>query len=194
MKGGELLDKYIGETERHIKELFDRSRKYFRETGTQPVLFIDEAEAIMPPRGSRRSSDVDLTIVPTFLSEMDGFEGHNPFIILATNYIEMLDPAVIRPGRIDIKIPIDRPTEQDCVDIFQIHLQRTKLNGNIEQLAKAASTHLFTHPRLVLEVSGAMVANIVNSAIEIAVLRAINKPKNDRGVTTADLINSINNL
>lgn len=194
VKGAELLSRYVGDTEQRIKAIFDNARKVYKNTGKQPVVFIDEAEAILPTRGSRRSSDVETTIVPTFLSEMDGFSKRNPFIILATNHPGVIDPAVQRPGRIDVKIHIDRPTMEDCVDIFQIHLSHTKLSENIEDLSKSAAKHLFTKDRLVSEVSGAMIANIVESSIERAIMRKIADRKITTGISSQDLIESINNL
>jgi len=101
VKGPEILSKWVGMAESHIRELFLRARKHFEKTKCPAVIFIDEAEAILPQRGTGRSSDVDKTIVPMFLSEMDGLETSYAIVILATNRPEMLDPAAIRAGRID---------------------------------------------------------------------------------------------
>lgn len=194
VKGGELLSRYVGDTENRIKTIFENARRVYKNTGEKPVIFIDEAEALLPVRGSRKSSDVETTIVPTFLSEMDGFSKFNPFIILATNYPNVIDSAIQRPGRIDVKIHIDRPTMEDCVEIFQIHLSKTRLSENIEHLSTNAAKHLFEKDRLIEEVSGAMIANIVESAIEKAIVRKIANRKLITGVNLNDLIESINNL
>ena len=192
VKGGELLSKWVGESERHIKEMFESTRETYAKTGKMPIIFIDEAEAILPRRGSRVSSDVDKTIVPTFLSEMDGFARHNPYLILATNHMNQLDPAVIRPGRIDLKVLIDRPTKEDSVDIFKIYLDKTKLIGNTDEIAQVSTEHLFKKPVLVDQVSGAFINNIVSNATHDALMRKINNRKIKTGVTIDDVINAIN--
>lgn len=195
VKGAELLDMYVGNTEGRIKSMFDAARKSQKKSGERSIIFIDEAEAILPSRGSRKSSDVDTTIVPTFLSEMDGFQDDGPFVILATNYPEQIDVAVQRPGRIDLKIYVGRPTKEDSIEIFKIHLSKTFLHEDIEELAKNAATHLFTQEKHVSEVSGAMIANIVSEGIENALMRNINvSGSSTTGVTTTDLITAINHL
>jgi proteasome-associated ATPase len=153
---------------------------------------VDEAEAVLPPRGSRVSSDVDTTIVPTFLSEMDGFEGNNPFIILATNFKERIDEAIQRPGRIDLKIYIGRPTPEDCVEIFKIHLARTKVFGSPNKLANEATDYLFSIEKLVEQVSGALIETVVNLATENAIVRKINDRRITSGVTIEDIIFAVN--
>lgn len=192
LKGGELLDKYVGMTEKRIQNIFSDARKAYRKTNRRPIIFIDEAEAILPPRGSRISSDVETTIVPSFLSEMDGFEGYNPFVILATNYIEMIDAAVQRPGRIDLKVYVGRPTEEDAEEIFMIHLKKTLLAESIGSLSRQSAKYLFSADKLKGEISGALIENIVNDAVERAMLRAISGSKTI-GVVLEDIVKSINN-
>ena len=192
IKGGELLSKYVGESEQKIKRIFDAARATYKKTGQRPVIFVDEAEAILPPRGSRVSSDVDTTIVPTFLSEMDGFEGNNPFIILATNFKERIDDAIQRPGRIDLKIYIGRPSQEDCVEIFKIYLSRTKVLGSTNKLANEATDYLFSIEKLVEQVSGALIETVVNLATENAIVRKINDKRITSGVTIEDIIFAVN--
>jgi proteasome-associated ATPase len=192
LKGGELLSKFVGETENRIKNIFDAARNTYKKTKIRPVIFIDEAEAIVPPRGSRASSDVDTTIVPTFLSEMDGFEGFNPFVILASNFENRIDSAVLRPGRIDMRIYIGRPNLGDSVDIFKIHLKKTKLHESIETMAQNASEKLFNMDKYQGEISGALIENIVSQGIENAIHRRITDRKTVVGVTCDDLFNSLN--
>lgn len=193
IKGGELLSKYVGETEQKIKRIFDSARVAHKKTGVRSIIFIDEAEAILPRRGSRISSDVETTIVPTFLSEMDGFESDNPFIILATNYLERIDDAILRSGRIDMKIYIGRPDHDDTTDIFKIHLGKRKVYGNIDKLAKEAADELFRREHLVETVSGALIEGIVNLATENAIVRKIKDRNVNSGIIMEDIIFSMNN-
>lgn len=186
MKGGEMLNPYVGVAENNIKTIFDNCRRHYKNTGVRSILFIDEAEAILPQRGSRRSSDVDTTIVPTFLAEMDGFEGDNPLVILATNYPYQIDEAVQRPGRIDISIEIDRPNLEDAEEIFNIYLSKTKAN-NVSESSKRAAEILFTLPFIEDKVSGAMISNIVSQSISLAIKRRINNSKDKSGVLIEDL-------
>lgn len=198
LKGGELLSPYVGVTENRIKSIFDNARVNFKKTGQKSVIFIDEAEAILPARGSRKSSDVETTIVPTFLSEMDGFEASETFIILATNHAHQLDPAVIRPGRIDLHVEISRPNKLDAEEIFAIHLKKTKYDGNLQELCREAADALFETDH-VHKVSGAMIANIVQSSISLAIKRLIASKKdrsidNTKAVTINDILKTIKNL
>ena len=193
LKGGELLSKYVGEAENRIKGVFESARNTYVKLNIRPVIFIDEAEAILPPRGSRISSDVETTIVPTFLSEMDGFEGNNPFVILATNFPEKVDPAVQRPGRIDMKIYVGRPNREDSIEIFKIHLKKTKVAQSINSLAEISAGMLSESDKLKNELSGALIANIVNLATEYAILRRIQHDRSAMGVTIEDIERSVNN-
>lgn len=187
LKGGEMLSPYVGAAEANIKSIFDRARANFTKTGQRSVIFIDEAEAILPRRGSRRSSDVDTTIVPTFLSEMDGFEENSTFIILATNFLEQIDEAVVRPGRIDLTIEISEPTVEDSVEILSIYLRKSLTNNKVEDLAKSAANHIFETKK---NVSGATLKNIVERASLIAIKRELNGDKT-LGITEEDLLNAI---
>ena len=109
VKGPELLNKYVGESERLIRLIFDRARERARD-GRPVIVFIDEMDALLRTRGSGVSSDVETTIVPQFLAELDGVEQlDNVIVIGASNRIDMIDPAVLRPGRLDVKIKVDRP-------------------------------------------------------------------------------------
>jgi proteasome-associated ATPase len=168
LKGGEMLSPYVGMAENRIVEIFSNARNYMEKSGSPAVIFIDEAEAILPQRGSRRSSDVDTTIVPTFLSEMDGFQDLRPIVILATNYPSNLDEAILRDGRMDLKIEIHRPTKEDAVEIFAIHLRGKSCKLDPKDLAD----HLFMTPQA-QRVSGAMIENLVARSAEKAIHRAI---------------------
>src|ERR671921_423465 len=125
IKGPELLNKYVGETERHIRLVFQRAREKAGE-GTPVIVFFDEMDSIFRTRGSGVSSDVENTIVPQLLSEIDGVEGlDNVIIIGASNREDMIDPAILRPGRLDVKIKIERPDAEAARDIFSKYLTPT---------------------------------------------------------------------
>src|SRR3954468_15852473 len=118
IKGPELLNKYVGETERHIRLVFQRAREKANE-GTPVIVFFDEMDSLFRTRGSGVSSDVENTIVPQLLSEIDGVEGlENVIVIGASNREDMIDPAILRPGRLDVKIKIERPDAEAAKDIF----------------------------------------------------------------------------
>jgi proteasome-associated ATPase len=122
IKGPELLNKFVGETERHIRMIFQRAREKASE-GTPVIVFFDEMDSIFRTRGSGVSSDVETTIVPQLLSEIDGVEGlENVIVIGASNREDMIDPAILRPGRLDVKIKIERPDAEAAKDIFSKYL------------------------------------------------------------------------
>ena len=125
IKGPELLNKYVGETERHIRLVFQRAREKASE-GTPVIVFFDEMDSIFRTRGSGVSSDVENTIVPQLLSEIDGVEGlENVIVIGASNREDMIDPAILRPGRLDVKIKIERPDAEAARDIFAKYILPT---------------------------------------------------------------------
>jgi proteasome-associated ATPase len=124
IKGPELLNKYVGETERHIRLVFQRAREKASE-GMPVIVFFDEMDSLFRTRGSGVSSDVENTIVPQLLSEIDGVEGlENVLVIGASNREDMIDPAILRPGRLDVKIKIERPDAEAARDIFSKYLTR----------------------------------------------------------------------
>ena len=118
IKGPELLSKYVGETERHLRLVFQRARE--KATEGQPfIVFFDDMDSIFRTRGSGMSSDLETTIVPQLLSEIDGVEGlENVIVIGASNREDMIDPAILRPGRFDVKIKVERPDAEAAKDIF----------------------------------------------------------------------------
>ncbi|WP_307047746.1 proteasome ATPase [Arthrobacter oryzae] len=118
IKGPELLDKYVGETERHIRLIFSRAREKASD-GSPVVVFFDEMDSLFRTRGTGISSDVETTIVPQLLSEIDGVERlDNVIVIGASNREDMIDPAILRPGRLDVKVKIQRPDAEAAADIF----------------------------------------------------------------------------
>ncbi len=137
IKGPELLNKYVGETERHIRQIFQRAREK-ANSGTPVIVFFDEMDSLFRTRGSGVSSDVENTIVPQLLSEIDGVEAlENVIVIGASNREDMIDPAILRPGRLDVKIKIERPDIQAAREILTkylttdlpIHPEDLKENG-----------------------------------------------------------------
>jgi proteasome-associated ATPase len=125
IKGPELLNKYVGETERHIRLVFQRAREKASE-GMPVIVFFDEMDSLFRTRGSGVSSDVENTIVPQLLSEIDGVETlENVIVIGASNREDMIDPAILRPGRLDVKIKIERPDAEAARDIFSKYLVPT---------------------------------------------------------------------
>ena len=135
IKGPELLNKYVGETERHIRLVFQRAREK-ASMGTPVIVFFDEMDSLFRTRGSGVSSDVENTIVPQLLSEIDGVETlENVLVIGASNREDMIDPAILRPGRLDVKIKIERPDAESARDIFTKYLT-TALPLHAEDLAE----------------------------------------------------------
>jgi proteasome-associated ATPase len=135
IKGPELLNKYVGETERHIRLVFQRARDKASD-GMPVIVFFDEMDSLFRTRGTGVSSDVENTIVPQLLSEIDGVEGlDNVIIIGASNREDMIDPAILRPGRLDVKIKIERPDVEAAREIFSKYLTPT-LPLHAEDLAE----------------------------------------------------------
>jgi proteasome-associated ATPase len=122
VKGPEILNMWVGESERMVREIFATAREKRRE-GLMPFLFIDEAESILGTRRASRYSNILSTLVPMFCSEMDGIDSLNDVvIILASNRADLIDPAILRPGRIDRKIKVDRPNKEGAREIYRIYL------------------------------------------------------------------------
>lgn len=191
IKGPELLNKYVGESERQIRAIFARAREHASE-GKPVIVFFDEMDSLFRTRGSGVSSDVENTIVPQLLSEIDGVEGiDNVIIIGASNREDMIDPAILRPGRLDVKIKLDRPTRDGAAEIFAKYLTgAVPLHPDAEsvgQLVELACEEVYSRreENRFLEVtyasgerevlmfgdfaSGAMIRNIVDRAKKAAI-------------------------
>ncbi|CAN5772358.1 N/A [soil metagenome] len=123
IKGPELLNKYVGETERQIRLVFQRAREKSEE-GVPVIVFFDEMDSLFRTRGTGISSDMESTIVPQLLAEIDGVETlRNVIVIGASNREDLIDPAILRPGRLDVKIKIERPNEEAAAQIFSRYLE-----------------------------------------------------------------------
>nr|WP_090274018.1 proteasome ATPase [Mycolicibacterium komanii] len=159
IKGPELLNKFVGETERHIRLIFQRAREKASE-GTPVIVFFDEMDSIFRTRGTGVSSDVETTVVPQLLSEIDGVEGlENVIVIGASNREDMIDPAILRPGRLDVKIKIERPDAEAAQDIFSKYLTED-LPVNEDDLAEFGGDRSLTIKAMIEKVVDRMYAEI----------------------------------
>ncbi len=219
IKGPELLNKYVGETERQIRLIFQRAREKSEE-GMPVIIFFDEMESLFRTRGSGISSDIESTIVPQLLAEIDGVETlKNTIVIGASNREDLIDPAILRPGRLDVKIKIERPQEEAATSIFAryltsglpIHESEIEAAGTADAavgtMVDAAVEHMYRRDddTRFLEVtyqngdketlyfrdfsSGAMIENIVRRAKKLAIKRFLDI--GERGIKTEDLIASV---
>jgi proteasome-associated ATPase len=219
VKGPELLNKYVGETERQIRMIFQRAKEKSEE-GVPVIVFFDEMDSLFRTRGSGISSDMESTIVPQLLAEIDGVETlKNVIVIGASNREDLIDPAILRPGRLDVKIKIERPNEDAAGDIFSKYLTDT-LPISEEEISAAGSREAALEKMIdhtveemysddpqnrFLEVtyangekeelyfkdfaSGAMIENIVRRAKKTAIKRVISGES--KGITTQDLHSAI---
>ena len=159
IKGPELLNKFVGETERHIRLIFQRAREKASE-GTPVIVFFDEMDSIFRTRGTGVSSDVETTVVPQLLSEIDGVEGlENVIVIGASNREDMIDPAILRPGRLDVKIKIERPDAEAAQDIFSKYLT-DELPVNADDLAEFSGDRSLCVKAMIEKVVDRMYAEI----------------------------------
>jgi len=219
IKGPELLNKYVGETERQIRLIFQRAREKSEE-GVPVIVFFDEMDSLFRTRGTGISSDIESTIVPQLLAEIDGVESlKNVIVIGASNREDLIDPAILRPGRLDVKIKIERPDAHAAKQIFAQYLttalpiaesERKKHDtaaATVEAMIDAAVEHMYAEDESnrFLEVtyqngdkevlyfkdfaSGAMIENIVRRAKKLAIKRQIEG--GPRGICTDDLLQSI---
>jgi proteasome-associated ATPase len=216
VKGPEILNMWVGESERMVREIFATAREK-RKEGFMPFVFIDEAESILGTRRASRYSNILSTLVPMFCSEMDGIESLNDVvIILASNRADLIDPAILRPGRIDRKIKVNRPNKQGAREIYRIYLtndlpyegaltkESAGIGEAIERLIDRVLEHQFARrdENKFLEVtlrsgrketlyrsdliSGAIIASIVERAKAMAIKRAITTQQED-GIREQDL-------
>jgi proteasome-associated ATPase len=216
IKGPEILNMWVGESERIVREIFATAREK-RKEGFMPFLFIDEAESILGTRRASRYSNILSTLVPMFCTEMDGIDSLNEvIIILASNRADLIDPAILRPGRIDRKIKVDRPTREGSRDIYKIYLTPDlpydpaliKEAGGVPQAIDRLVNEVINlqfakrDENKFLEVvlrsgrketlyrgdliSGAIIASIVERAKGLAIKRAI-ATQQEEGISESDL-------
>ena len=221
IKGPEILNMWVGESERMVREIFATAREK-RKEGYLPFLFIDEAESILGTRRASRFSNILSTLVPMFCTEMDGIDSLNDVvIILASNRADLIDPAIIRPGRIDRKIKVNRPTKEGAREIYKIYLAEDlpydpalvkaagSVHAAVEQLVDGLIEQQFSHrdENKFLEVtlrsgrkevlyrgdliSGAIISSVVERAKGLAIKRAIATTQ-EEGISASDLTLSLN--
>ncbi|MBM3656888.1 MAG: proteasome ATPase [Actinobacteria bacterium] len=219
IKGPELLNKYVGETERQIRMVFQRAREKSEE-GWPVIVFFDEMDSMFRTRGTGISSDMESTIVPQLLAEIDGVEGlRNVIVIGATNREDLIDPAILRPGRLDVKIRIERPDAEAARQIFARYLTSevpiapgdvarhgdlkqaiiAMIDTTVEQMYSTTDDNRFlevTYQNGEREIlyfrdfaSGAMIENIVRRAKKLAIKRLL--AGGEKGVAVDDLTASI---
>jgi proteasome-associated ATPase len=219
IKGPELLNKYVGETERQIRIIFQRAKDKSTE-GVPVIVFFDEMESLFRTRGSGISSDIETTIVPQLLSELDGVEQlRNVIVIGASNREDLIDPAILRPGRLDVKIKVERPDEAAAKAIFSKYMTKDvpiasselkpgedidtmvarMIETTVEEMYSVKDENRFlevTYANGDKEIlffkdfaSGAMIENIVRRAKKTAIKRLI--ASGEGGIKTTDLIDSI---
>ncbi len=220
IKGPEILNMWVGESERMVREIFATAREKRRE-GYLPFLFIDEAESILGTRRASRFSNILSTLVPMFCTEMDGIESLSEVvIILASNRADLIDPAILRPGRIDRKIKVARPTREGAQEIYRIYLSENlpydpelvrtaggvpqAINVLVEKLIELQFGHREENRFLTITlrsgkkdvlyrgdlVSGAIIASIVERAKSVAIKRAIATGL-EEGISESDLTLSL---
>src|SRR5205814_9877937 len=216
VKGPEILNMWVGESERMVREIFATAREKRRD-GFMPFLFIDEAESILGTRRASRYSNILSTLVPMFCSEMDGIDSLNDVvIILASNRADLIDPAILRPGRIDRKIKVNRPNKEGARDIYRMYLtpdlpydgvlakEAEHFTEALDKLIERFVDWQFArrHENKFLEVtlrsgrkeimyrsdliSGAIIASIVERAKAMAIKRAI-ATNQEEGIREMDL-------
>lgn len=220
IKGPEILNMWVGESERMVREIFNTAREKRRE-GYLPFIFIDEAESILGTRRAGRWSGILSTLVPMFCTEMDGLESlHDAVIIIASNRADLIDPAILRPGRIDRKIKVNRPTKEGSREIYRIYLtpdlpydpalvaDKGGAAGAVEFLVNKVIDTQFAHRdenrflSISLRsgrketlyrgdlISGAIIASIVERAKALAIKRALATGR-EEGISEQDLLVSL---
>lgn len=203
VKGPEILDRWVGSAEEAVRGLFASATAHKKQHGFPAVIFIDEADALLSSRGSGISSDMQNTIVPAFLSEMNGVTESGALVILATNRPDVLDSAVTRDKRMDRKIHVVRPGKTDSEKLFSHYLRGVPLDGlSIEEAAKLSAAEMFKDSYVVAQFedvkltlgslsSGAMVSGVVDRATSAALTREIKGEKKTKGVRRQDLVGAI---
>jgi proteasome-associated ATPase len=206
LKGPEILNKWLGESEAAIRALFGETREFRAKHGYPCVVFLDEADALLGDRSRGTNVSINATTVPQFLAEMDGFDEPSAIFILATNRPDMLDAAVTREGRVDRKVRVGRPSQRDAAQILGIHLRHRPMVGDLDrqQAASEVAARIFSPGALVVRdygpaqlelrhmVSGAMLAEVVEQATTAAMLRDVSEGRRTAGgIQVSDLLGAL---
>jgi len=207
VKGGEILSKWVGESEQTVRSIFDRARDYYRKSGKMAVVFIDEADALLGARGEGMGDGrLTSTLVPTFLAEMDGLEDSGAFVILSTNRPNTLDPAIVRDGRIDRRVRVGRPSKESTADIFRLAF-RGRPCADVEALVALATDYAHDDKHALYELnfeegvpqefvrlrdmlSGAVIEGFVKRAAAMAIRRD-RGTENTPAITWCDIESAI---
>jgi len=199
VKGPEILNMYVGATEETIRDLFYDAQRHHEEHGYPAVIFIDEADSILATRGTSNIG-VGNTIVPAFLTEMDGLEANSAIVILATNRPDVLDPAIVRDGRIDRKIAVTRPDMQNAIKILKMNLAGVPLQEHwtVDLLAEDMASAIYSDSlyvggdKLLRDVvNGAMLAGIIDLAVSSAIHRDSAGDGKMSGLSAEDCLSAI---
>lgn len=203
IKAAEILDMYVGVAEGLVRQIFASARTHKKKHGYPAVIAIDEAEALLRRRGSGRSSDVETTIVPAFLTEMQGIDDSDAIVLLCTNRIDLLDPAIVRDGRIDRNIEVTRPNRESSKAIFNLNLKNVPLaGGSLEEMIVFAVDEFYSQSykfydikrsdgetmsfTLAHLVSGAMLTGVIDKATSFSMKRDI-EANTETGLTKEDI-------
>jgi proteasome-associated ATPase len=207
VKSTELLDSYVGESEKKVRSLFARANKHYENSGWPAVIFIDEADAVLSARGRDQLAK---NLVAPFLTEMDGFDEQKAFVILATNRHDVLDPAITRNSRIDFKVCVTRPSRETAEGIIQHGLAKSRCADPLDVLAQKAIELFWSSDRIVKRlatpkygnivvrlrdcINGAMAQSVVNEAVTSSIRRDLAQMKEEgrrkpyaSGVTVGDI-------
>lgn len=213
IKGPELLSRFVGDAEAAVRFLFSRSRRFYEIYGYPMLIFIDEAEALLQTRGSGISSDVNNTVVAQFLAEMDGFENAHAFVLLATNRIDLIDPAILRDNRVGTVISVPRPDVSAAEEIFAIHLNRKPLNNGFDsrELAQYGARLLYDPAQVLYRLvrsgdgsilpltlgdiaSGAMIFGVVERAVKNSMTRDLLNGGHASGIGKEDIARAVSSV
>jgi proteasome ATPase len=199
VKGPEILDKYVGATEATIRNIFIDADRHRKEHGYPAIVFIDEADAILSTRG-QRSNGLNGTVVPAFLTEMDGLEESSAIIILATNRPDVLDPAIVREGRMDRKIHVPRPSREDAVGIAERCFKSVPLFTDIDTVTNEMVENLYLRDKFLDDggcfadvINGAMITACAEMSVSNAVHRDI-KNKQRSGLKVEDVLAAVQRI
>lgn len=204
VKGPEVLSKYVGESEANIRSLFASAKEFYKKNGYPAIIMIDEADALLGTRENTSNISMSKTIVPMFLSEMDGIDDSGAMVLLSTNRPTDLDSAVVRDGRIDRKIHVGRPDAMSSKDILDLNLRGVPVKE--DDLSTFANSEIHSEERTILSIilkdggvkqlllrhilNGAVIAGIVEKAKEHAMRRDLSSGKVS-GVSKQDITTSI---
>lgn len=200
VKATEILNQFVGASEANVRAIFAKAQQHKEKHGTSALIFIDEADAILGVRGDRAHLGMEQTIVPAFLTEMDGMEDSGAVVILATNRPDTLDPAVIRDGRIDRKVLVNRPGPKDVLKLTYLYLDKVPLaakdDDEVGEMIVTVGKALYNDDGQPTDLgkiaSGSLVAGIVDRAASIAFQRdARENATQPVGVTLDDLAAAI---